>query len=122
MRAHALDDAAHPGRYLTGIDPACRARDVAHQAGREVEFLEDPQHREQLTEVGRHRLLQREQLVHTVLDVEHSRRDLGVVLVDAVDQQQVAVEDGLGGCADLLGRLGRELHHVAAHFLQPFVV
>ena len=68
LGAHALDDAADPRRQLAGIQPACGPGDVAHQAGRELDLVQDPQHGEQLAQVGRHRLLEREQLVHLVLD------------------------------------------------------
>ena len=47
--------------------------------------------------------------------------DLLVLRVDAIDEAEVAVEDRLGGGADLLAGLGRELHDVGADLLQLLV-
>jgi len=45
-----------------------------------------------------------------------------VVLVDAVDEGQVPVEQRLGGASDLLAGLGREFHDVLADLVQLLVV
>ena len=102
LRAHPLDDPADPGRQLAGVEAAGRAGDVAHQAAGELDLVQDPQHGEHRPQVGGHGLLQREQLVHAVLDLEHPLLDLAVGVVDLVDDGEVGVEQGLGGGADLL--------------------
>ena len=65
---------ADPRRQLAGVQAAGRPGDVAHQPGRELDLVQDAQHREQLAEVGRHRLLEREQLVHPLLDLRGPAR------------------------------------------------
>ena len=110
-----------PRRQLSGIQAACGPGDVAHQAGRQLDLVEDAQDREQLPQVGRHRLLEREDLVDPVLDVDDPAGDLLVLDVDPLDEQEVGVEDRLGRRADLLAGLGRDLHDVGADLLQLFV-
>ena len=67
---------ADPRRQLAGVQAPGGPGDVAHQAGRELDLVQDPQHREHRPQVGRHRLLQREQLVHAVLDLDDALLDL----------------------------------------------
>ena len=108
-------------RQLSGVQAPCGPGDVPHQAGRELDLVEDAQHREQLSQVGGHRLLEREELVDAVLDLHDASGDLLVLGVDPLDQQEVGVEDRLGGGADLLAGLGRELDDVRADLLQLLV-
>ena len=70
LRAHALDDPADARRELAGVEAAGGPGDVAHQAGRELDLVQDPQDREHRPQVGGHRLLEREQLVDPVLDLQ----------------------------------------------------
>ena len=71
LRAHPLDDPADPRRELPRVEAAGRPGHVAHQPGRELDLVQDAQHREHRPEVGGHGLLEREQLVHLLLDLEH---------------------------------------------------
>ena len=56
-----------------------------------------------------------------VLDLEHPLLDLAVRVVDLVDEGEVGVEEGLGGGADLLAALDRELHDLGPDLLELFV-
>ena len=87
LRAHALDDPADPRRQLAGVQAAGGPGDVAHQAGGELDLVQDAQHGEHRPQVGGHRLLEREQLVHAVLDLQHPLLDLAVGVVDLVDER-----------------------------------
>ena len=121
LRAHPLDDAADPRRELAGVEAPGGAGDVAHQPARELDLVQDPQHREHGPQVGGHGLLEGEQLVDAVLDLEHPVLDLAVGVVDLVDDGEVGVEQGLGGGADLLAALDRQLHDLGPDLLELFV-
>ena len=121
LRAHPLDDPADPGRQLARVQAARGPGDVAHEPAGELDLVQDPQHGEHRPEVGGHRLLEREQLVHAVLDLEHAVLDLPVGVVDLVDDGEVGVEQRLGRGADLLAALHRELHDLGPDLLQLFV-
>ena len=96
-------------------------RDVAHQAGSELDLVEDAQDREEGAQVRSHRLLEREQLVHLLLDPEHETLDLAVGRVDPVGEREVRIEERVGGGADLLAALRRELHHLRTDLVLLFV-
>ncbi len=97
LRAHALDDPADARRQLAGVQAPGRPGDVAHQAGGELDLVQDAQDREQRAQVGRHRLLEREQLVHRgARSCEHPVLDLAVRRVDLVDDDRGRRRGGPG--------------------------
>ena len=51
LRAHAFDDSPNARRQLAGIEAAGSARHVAHQTCRELDLMEDAQHREHAPQV-----------------------------------------------------------------------
>ena len=79
--------------------------------------MQDPEDGEQRAQVRRHRLLEREQLVHLLLDPGDEALDIAVVRIDPVDQHEVGIEQRVGRRADLLAAPSRELHDLAADFL-----
>ena len=98
LRAHPLDDPPERGGQLAA-EAAGRLGHVAHQPARELDLVQDPQHREHRAQVGGHRLLEGEQLVDAVLDLE--LRDLAMAggVDHAVGGGEVGVEEGVGaGC------------------------
>ena len=106
LRAHALDDAADARRELAGVEAAGGAGDVAHQARRELDLVQDAQH-------GEHRragrtpwaAAARSSWYTVVLDLHARCSSISTVgVVDLVDQREVGVEERLGGGADLLAR------------------
>ena len=79
---------ADAGRELAGVEAAGGAGDVAHQPGGELDLVQDPQDREQRPQVGGHGLLEREQLVHLLLDLQDQALDLPVRGVDLLDERR----------------------------------
>ena len=74
LRAHALDDPADARCQLAREQAAGLARNVAHQARRQLDLLEDPEHREQGPEVAGKGVLEREQLVHPLFELDDPGR------------------------------------------------
>jgi hypothetical protein len=121
LGTHPLDDPADPRRQLSGVQASRCPGHVAHQAGGELDLVENPQDGEERAQVRRHWLLQREQLVHLLLDAQHQALDLAVGRVDPVGEREVGVEERVGRGPDLLAALGRELHHLGPDLVLSLV-
>src|SRR4029079_16799449 len=87
----------------------------------ELDLVEDAQDREEGAQVGRHRLLEGEQLIHLLLDMQDQALDLAMRRVDAVDERKVGVEQRLRGGPDLLAALGRQRDHLGSDVLELLV-
>ena len=103
------------------VQPAGRLGHVHHEVGTALELVTDAHHRHEEPQVGRDRLLAREQQEHAVFDRVGQVVDGIVVLDDGVGGREVAVEQRLRAAGDLLGGEGGEADHVDAELVEVLV-
>ena len=121
LRAHAVDDPAQLRVELVRIEAARRLRHVDHEVGAALELVRDAHHRDEEPQVGRERLLAREQQERAVLDRVRELVDHVVGFDDVFGGVEVAVEQRLRAARDRFGGERGEPDDVDAQLVEALV-